>query len=482
MRHAIHHRAIRLVLIASSVLVACGDHDAARSSPAPTEHARAEEAREEPARPPSAPPGASAPTPQALAEAARIVREARALEHAGDHRAALERFDDALRLVPLQPRVLCEAGFVAYRAGDPGLAADRIDTALRVFGPPRRVSDRLRVPLAMCLYNRGLVAEALGDRGDAIGRFESSIALRPNATVSAALERARRALAAAPDSATLAPSVAGAASAAHVGGVVVTGAGDVLAPDAASLERVLRAGLRGYDELEERYLDASETTSTLAHALHDAGHPEVLVYDVTQHGEPLSRRLVVIAIRAADGYRVFQHTLGMDGITPSWDDPDMTVDALTITPSWSGEVLRVDVDVTVREDSLLWSTGEHDEPCQDGSEGTTRTTTALVCRVAGSTQCFELDTRHESTGVRTWSTCDGTPVDEQDRSSEDDVLASAVLEVGSEGIRLSELHDELGMLNEGLESERSWAELESEGVVMSTPEWSTDEVAGASAR
>jgi hypothetical protein len=90
--------------------------------------------------------------------------------------------------MPGAPRIACEAGYVAHLADREEDAAARIGAALRLFGAPDRVPDDLRVPLAMCLYNHGLVLEATGDRAGAIASYDRSLAIRPNATV-----RARRA-------------------------------------------------------------------------------------------------------------------------------------------------------------------------------------------------------------------------------------------------------------------------------------------------
>ncbi len=91
---------------------------------------------------------------------------------------------------PGNPRLHCEAGFVALEAGDRAAATREIDEALRIFdrwsGLPA-----LRKPHAMCLYNRGLLALRSGDRVEAIARLEASLALRPNKTVQARLDEAR---------------------------------------------------------------------------------------------------------------------------------------------------------------------------------------------------------------------------------------------------------------------------------------------------
>lgn len=192
-----------LVVALALVLVACGSSDPAPAPTPPPEPAevpapppRTPEVvadpvvAEAPARP-STPPR---PSRETAREAARHVRDGRRAAHAGRFAEALAAFDRAVALVPNQPRVLCESGLVAHRAADEESAARRIDRALRGFGPVEHVGEALREPLAMCLYNRGLVAEALSE-ADAAEHYERSLALRPNATVRAALERVRGAAA-----------------------------------------------------------------------------------------------------------------------------------------------------------------------------------------------------------------------------------------------------------------------------------------------
>ncbi len=91
---------------------------------------------------------------------------------------------------PGNPRLHCEAGFVALRAGDHLSALREIDDALRIFARWSG-SPELRRPHAMCLYNRGLVALRSADRTTAISMFEASLALRSNDAVEQRLAEAR---------------------------------------------------------------------------------------------------------------------------------------------------------------------------------------------------------------------------------------------------------------------------------------------------
>lgn len=114
------------------------------------------------------------------------IREGRALAHDGHAVEALARFEEALALSP-SPRLQCEAGFVAHLAENHERARELVDGALHVL-LQQGVTEGQRVPLAMCLYNAGLVREAAGDSPGALDAFRRSLELRDNATVRQHLE------------------------------------------------------------------------------------------------------------------------------------------------------------------------------------------------------------------------------------------------------------------------------------------------------
>lgn len=488
-----------LLALVPVLLSACGDATPAVPPTAPTTEAPTEPATSPAGSPPTttdpsavAVPGEpttpatsarrAAPSTETLADVARIVREARALEHGGDHRAALSRFNDALRLVPSQPRVLCEAGFIAHRAGDTALAAQRIDTALAVFGPERTISDRLRVPLAMCLYNRGIVAEAEADPRVAVSSFEASLRLRPNATVETALTRARAAVAALPPGAVRgAPSIAAAPShddePSHVGGVVLGEHYRLLAADVDAYERALRAGLRGMDEWSETYA-APDTTSVRRWAfLEGAEHPTVAVHTVRSDGQPLIANRLVIGWRSTEGYQSFDLDLGSMDSGDGGDETNVTVDS--VTASWVDAMLRVDASYTVATSSQLFYTGdgpEGDVSCQDGMEESVTTDITVLCRDEGEYRaCEALTTAVESTGSRSWSWCGDDGGGSEERTPA--VHSRAILAVTPEGIRISQLRDEESLLNV-LEGASDWdAVFSGLGVELPPTEWVTDEEA-----
>lgn len=134
--------------------------------------------------PPSAPP---APVRLAPADRVRLreaIAEGRRLSRAGDHTAALVSFDAALALDPGSSRLRCETGYVAFRAGQLDRAESLVTVAVRAFLGRDEIEEAMRVPVAMCLYNAGLVYEARGRTLEARTVFERSIALRPNRIVS----------------------------------------------------------------------------------------------------------------------------------------------------------------------------------------------------------------------------------------------------------------------------------------------------------
>lgn len=154
-------------------------------------------------------------TPEELARARATLdglRNARRLLHDGHATEALAAFRALATASPDAPALRCETGLVAYRAGELELAASEIEAGVRLYGARARRSRSLGPHLAMCLYNRGLVAEARGRVGDAAAAYRDSIELRPNATVAARLgalgETASAELDATPPAASLAAALA----------------------------------------------------------------------------------------------------------------------------------------------------------------------------------------------------------------------------------------------------------------------------------
>lgn len=161
-------------------LVSCGSDASEPPSTAPTV--------EEP--PPSV--AEASPPAEASLPVSRMrdwllrLREARAASHAGRHGEAYSIFTTLVQELPGRERLRCEMGYVALRAGQIDDAEREVARALdRWATPPRR---RDRGAYAMCLYNRGLVAEERDDAALAARVWRRSLAIRPNPTVRARLE------------------------------------------------------------------------------------------------------------------------------------------------------------------------------------------------------------------------------------------------------------------------------------------------------
>lgn len=118
------------------------------------------------------------------------VRELRRLVRAGDVATAAPRFVALATREAGNARLHCEAGFVALRGEDFAAAETQIEAGLAIFRRSGAIADADRVPYAMCLYNRGRLAQADGDRHLAIVSYRQSLSLRPNETVRAKLAEA----------------------------------------------------------------------------------------------------------------------------------------------------------------------------------------------------------------------------------------------------------------------------------------------------
>jgi hypothetical protein len=160
----------------------------APSAPAPSVEA--------PSPPPTIAPSPVRPTHQAppaldatqRATARDAVREGRVAVHASRFRDALAAFQRALAIDTRNARLQCEAGYVAYLAGDHVTATTLIAAALSGMPDVDDVTAELRVPYAQCLYNSGLVYEAAGENADARDAYERSLALRENRVVQVHLD------------------------------------------------------------------------------------------------------------------------------------------------------------------------------------------------------------------------------------------------------------------------------------------------------
>lgn len=407
-------------------LAGCGSSAAPASSAAPPSSAPPASA---PVAPPAipapavvAPPTSSparaatparAPTPAELRAQLAQLREARAAVAAHDYPRALATFDAMLHATPRAPRVLCEAGYVAHLAGNERLAASRIDLALTIFGTDAELAADTRVPVAMCLFNRGLVAEAMGDAATARLAYARSQTLRPNASVRRHLD------------ALGAPPADEDDDSVRVAGIAVTEgerALRVATTEASTIERVLASGLSGEDW---DGLPVEASVSTVAHATATGAITEVSVSTIDDGSAMLANTSLAISLRARDATWVVWTSVG------SYDSTDHGhsggCDGGTPTLTVEGDLLLVTYDVECSESSM----GETDPPADhpdascyvtDTEESTTESH-AIVCRLEPDPHCVHLDLASAITGHGSHDVyCeeDGHEIDTAIRTAPDD--------------------------------------------------------------
>ncbi len=174
------------VVIALGLLDACGSSDRVPPPSSATPPL--------PAAPPTTAPSGTVtprvavealPTPTAEQRRAShdAIVAARASARAERWPEASASFAHAVELDPTNARLRCEAGYAAYRGGDLERADAWIDAAQRALPDPVATPEPMRVPVAMCLYNAGLVHEARGRADAARTAYAQSLALRPNPVV-----------------------------------------------------------------------------------------------------------------------------------------------------------------------------------------------------------------------------------------------------------------------------------------------------------
>ncbi len=194
-------------LVLALLLAACGDDEGSPQPEPPSddEATQAAEVPDEPDEPEAADeatvgetteatlpatPGVTIDRPEITAAQRASLRQAisagRRAARQGDFAAADARFREAVEIDRYGSRTRCEAGYIAFRAGEVERARQWIDQALASM--PANPPEPIRVPRAMCLYNAGLVYEAQGRTEDARRAWTQSIALRPNATVQGRLD------------------------------------------------------------------------------------------------------------------------------------------------------------------------------------------------------------------------------------------------------------------------------------------------------
>lgn len=131
--------------------------------------------------------GLAAPMLAAGPDSARLYREAmaegRSLTEHGKHPAAVQAFERALAANPGDANAASKLGLALFHAGQLERAAEVTASAIAGAKDPKLK--------AAALYNRGLIEEKRGDKSAAAESFRQSLALRPNAVVSARLASLR---------------------------------------------------------------------------------------------------------------------------------------------------------------------------------------------------------------------------------------------------------------------------------------------------
>jgi tetratricopeptide (TPR) repeat protein len=375
----------RVILLVLTSLLAgacrCGEE------PTPTSSAPPSSAPPSSAPPSSAPATATAavathtpPTAEQRHHVAELLRTGRTAEQNGDHAAAQAAFDEAVQLVPHDPRLLCEAGFVAHRAGHTALAAQRIDTAIAAFGPPSSVSGAGRDHLAMCLYNRGLVDEALGDPAQAVVHYNESLALRPNAVA----QQHRDQAAASPQAAHVSDTIDGLPAELRDGGLFVQ------TTDRARLEQAMRmafSGDDGYGYAVEPH-DVSLDVLVEIPGTGDAPRPTIIyaTHGVMDHA--------VVALPADGGWFLVIVDEGGNG---EHGGQNWSFELASAQHSMLGDYLRVDVRGT-RGDH---ATGMPDLPtgftadnCYEDIDRSYGFVSTAICRTGARPGCFVVTETH----------------------------------------------------------------------------------------
>lgn len=287
------------------------------------------------------------------------LRQARETAQGGHHAQALSMFEDALALAPSDERLMCETGFVAFRAENLDRAAFLVAKALQRFGSPQQVSEPMRVPMAMCLYNAGRVAEAQEQTTKALGYYRASLNLRENRIV-------RERFAA-------------------LGG---DGNRPALEPAVASLE-ALMAQIRE-DACQEEGGDEDDAPCEVGidrQVESDSeGFPEAALISVTT-GFYGSESYVHLAVRTAEGWRdagpaLYVYNPGAFGISEEGEVGEMSFETLI-----EGDPLELRFDVT------------HDRTDVDmgiDEEEWTHTELTIVCaRLEEGVRCARLVRVHE---------------------------------------------------------------------------------------
>ncbi len=178
-------RAWTMTMVVASLTLGCGSDDRAAAVSETETESESETASETETESGSAP---EVPVESEMRAIVLHLREGRAATRSESWPTATEAFDALSALRPHDPAIRCEAGYVFFLAGDNARAAEHLDLGLAWFGARALLDRRAERVLAMCLFNRGLVHEALDEDLPARERFEAALRIRDSSTVRARLE------------------------------------------------------------------------------------------------------------------------------------------------------------------------------------------------------------------------------------------------------------------------------------------------------
>ncbi len=366
----------------------CGERSTAPSPvSAPADPATPEEEPSTPAQTEAQPAADRGPRVAAAraGEVRAAIREGRRAARESRWDDALAAFDRATQILPGAPRVRCEAGYVAHRAGQHRRAARELDIALALLPDASgRVPADLRVPLAMCLYNRGLVHEALDQPARAGERYEESLELRENATVRARLaaieDRELR------EEAGLGP-------------------GASLADVESFLEqRYCAEPCDAYEEDDEDEDDEDdendEDADRCSHAERlspeegEQWPEDVAFFAVTSEGCGFDLETLVGALRGPTGWRTWELGQGETATTDSFFREEASYSYDPSAHRLAPNLLRIDVVEVVSArygDEVPPPEGVEDDPgCLADHDVLDRSHTVVLCRTDGAVRCGSL--------------------------------------------------------------------------------------------
>lgn len=301
----------------------------------------------------------------------QLLQAGRTAASAGDLDEARTHFDALLRAAPEAPRFWCEAGFVSLRAERLDEAERRLDHGLALYGPIHRISESLRVPLAMCLYNRGRVHDERGDDTNAADYYLNSLRLRENVTVRQRLAAARAAQ----------PRASGDSH--TFGNVEVDATGLFKTRDPEALRGAMRMAFRGYQQFSDEPVGYA-SVGDRASATVPGG--DAHIFTVNDESVPHATVFLAVALPEVEGYRIITTELGM----MDEDGDDLMLEVNDVVATVSHGLLRIDFSV---EMNSYYNDVLREEGLYCLIEGYLPNTTeerSMVCTTDGSRQCLSL--------------------------------------------------------------------------------------------